>query len=336
MGRVAVVLITWNSAAFLPRCLEALSRQTVPGMDLVVVDNASRDESIRVVRELAPRTTTIIRNDRNLGFAAAANQGIRACGESDLVALLNPDALLQPDYLRLLIEALEKAGRRFGSATGKLLRGLGVEITPTGRIDSCGIRMTRSGRHFDLRAGLSDPGDDAPQEVFGVSGAAALYRREFLDDVAVEGEWLDEDFFAYREDADLAWRGRLRGWRAVYVPGAVAWHVRRVSPEVRRTLPPELNCHSVKNRFLLRLKNAGPWLILRNLPATLARDLVVLGATLTVERSSLPAWRWLWNHRKRILAKRRTIQARRLVSDREISRWFRSPMRPLESGGDSS
>jgi GT2 family glycosyltransferase len=162
-----------------------------------------------------------------------------------------------------------------------------------------------------------------PFEVFGVSGAAAMFRTSFLRDVAVDGEIFDEDFFAYREDADLAWRGRLFGWRALCDPGAVAYHVRRVTPAARRELPADVNMHSVKNRFLLRLKNQGVYLALRNLPFELARDLVVLAAALTVERSSLPAFPWLWRNRKRVVAKRRAIQQRRKVSDRELARWFR-------------
>jgi hypothetical protein len=99
--------------------------------------------------------------------------------------------------------------------------------------------------------------------------------------------------------------------------------VRRVTPEARRELPPDVNMHSVKNRFLLRVKNEGPYLALRNLPFELARDLVVVLAALTIERTSLPAFRWLWRNRQRVLARRREIQRRRKVSDRELARWFR-------------
>jgi len=218
-----------------------------------------------------------------------------------------------------------------GSGTGLLMRARGPRIEPTGEIDSAGIRMTRTGRHLDITewsAGVS-PAEQAASrrhrrnEVFGVSGAAALYRMTFLRDVAIDGEVFDEDFFAYREDADLAWRGRLFGWTALCEPSAVAYHVRRVTPEARKALPADINMHSVKNRFLLRLKNEGAYLALRNAPFELARDLVVLLAALTVERTSLSAFPWLWRNRARVLAKRRVIQQRRKVSDRELAGWFR-------------
>lgn len=322
MGRVSVVLITFNSAAYLPRCLSGIQRQTVPDLELIVVDNATADGSLGVISSSSVRAR-VLRNEANRGFAAAANQGIGA-STGELVMLLNPDVYLEPDYIGALRDELVKRGGRWGAATGKLLRGKGSSIEPTTIIDSKGIRMTRSGRHLDIDNGEPDR-DEAPDpvEVFGVSGAAALYRRDFLDDTAVDGEIFDEDFFAYREDADLAWRGRLLGWRALYIPAARAYHVRRVTPEVRGSLPPELNFHSVKNRFLLRIKNEGSHLALRNAPFELARDLAVLGATLTVERSSFPAWGWLWRNRHRIRRKRETIQQRRRVSDRELTRWFR-------------
>lgn len=150
-----------------------------------------------------------------------------------------------------------------------------------------------------------------------------MYRASFLRDVAIDGEVFDEDFFAYREDADLAWRGRILGWRALYVPDAVALHVRRVTPEKRRSLSPSINMHSFKNRFLLRLKNESPYLALRNAPFEIPRDVLAVAAVLTVERTSLPALAWLWRNRKRTLAKRRAIQSRRRVSDRALARWFR-------------
>jgi GT2 family glycosyltransferase len=311
---VSIVVVTWNSAAHLRRCLEAVSKLTGIERELIVIDNASADDSAAIAETFA---ATLIRNDDNRGFAAAANQGI-AASRGEFIQLLNPDCFLEAGYCAALAGALGMAGEKFGMATGKLL-----SAGRPGVIDSKGIRMSRSGRHFDIDQNLPDDDDDVDGEVFGVSGAAAMYRRTFLDDVAVLGEVFDEDFFAFREDADLSWRGRLFGWRAVYVADAIAHHVRRVTPERRNELPAVINMHSVKNRFLLRLKNEGAWLALRNAPFELTRDLVVLGAAVTVEPSSLPALSWLWRNRRRIAGKRRAIQSRRKVSDRELARWFR-------------
>jgi GT2 family glycosyltransferase len=325
MGRrVSVVLVTWNSANHLPRCLAAIAAQDWPDVERIAVDNGSTDETLALLT-----ADRIIRNDYNAGFSVAVNQAI-AVATGEFVLLCNPDAFLQPDYISRLIQALDAAGPNFGMATGELLRADDPTI-----IDSRGIRMTRTGRHFDIDQGRAPqhPSTPAPEhpstrapepsEVFGVSGAAAMYRMSFLKDVAIDGEIFDEDFFTYREDADIAWRGRLFGWRALYVPDAVAHHVRTVTPERRRQLSAAINMHGVKNRFLLRLKNEGLYLALRNAPFELFRDLVTIGATLTIERTSLPAFAWLWRNRRRVLAKRRAIQSRRRVSDRELAGWFR-------------
>jgi GT2 family glycosyltransferase len=314
MGRlVSVVVVTWNSAPFLPRCLAGIAGQTHKETELIVVDNASIDDSVALVAGVA----TVIRNETNAGFARAVNQGI-AAAHGELLLLLNPDAFLLPEYIERLAAGLDGAGETFGAATGKLLQARGTAIEPAEGIDSQGIRITRAGRHFDIRDPRLEGG-----EVFGVSGAAAMFRMSFVRDVSVFGEFLDEDFFAYREDADVAWRGQIMGWRALYVPDAVAYHVRTVTPERRRELSAVTNMHGVKNRFLLRMKNESLWLALRNAPFELARDVVTIGAVLTIERTSMPALAWLWRNRKRVWAKRREIQRRRRVSDRVLARWFR-------------
>jgi GT2 family glycosyltransferase len=317
-GLVSVVLVTWNSAPYLRRCLEGLRQQTHRSRELIVVDNASADASADLV---AGEATRLIRNETNRGFSAAVNQAI-AVARGEFVLLLNPDCRLLPEYVERLVEALRSADD-WGSGTGLLLRAHGFDIEPAEGVDSAGMRMTRNGRHLDI-----DVRPSGRTEVFGVSGAAAMFKMAFLRDVTLldgagSGEALDEDFFAYREDADVAWRGRLFGWRALCEPTAVGYHVRRVTPEARKELPADLNMHSVKNRFLLRLKNQGLYLALRNAPFELFRDLVVLAAALTVERTSLPAFPWLWRNRARVLAKRREIQRRRKVSDRQLARWFR-------------
>lgn len=301
-GLVSIVVVTWNSARYLPRCLEGIHAQTHRDLEVIAVDNASSDDS-------ASFFDRVIRNDTNRGFSAAVNQALEVA-RGEFVLLVNPDCFLAPDYVEKLLPVFED--ERVGSATGLLYRDDGNGV------DSAGMRMTRTGRHLDITVAPA-----ARTEVFGVSGAAAMHRMTFLRDAAIDGEVLDEDFFAYREDADLAWRGRLFGWRAVCEPHAIAHHVRRVTPEVRRDLPAGVNLHSVKNRFLLRLKNEGAYLALRNAPFELARDLVVFIAALTIERTSLPAFAWLWRNRERILAKRRATQRRRKVSDRELARWFR-------------
>ena len=321
MASFDIVLVTWNSARWLPASLPSFSALEGHAR-VIVVDNDSEDESVAIVRSLLPDATLLV-NEWNEGFAAAANRGI-AKTTADFVLVVNPDLRLAPDYGVRLIDRLEARGEEWGAATGRLHGAAGDAIEPTGVIDSDGIEFTRSGRHFDIRQGVpAAQADTRDEEVFGVSGAAAMYRRTFIDDLSTCGSFFDERFFAYREDADVAWRGRIFGWRAVCDPAAEGWHVRRVTPAARARLPHAINMHSVKNRFLLRINNQGMRLALLHLPFQLARDLVVLGAVIARERTSLPGLRWLWNNRRQAWERRTCIQSKRRVGDRDIAPWFR-------------
>jgi GT2 family glycosyltransferase len=237
------------------------------------------------------------------------NAGIEASSGRYVLAL-NPDCRLEPDFAAILtrrMDALNAAD--VGSVSGRILRGDGPTLIPNGLLDSAGIYFTASGRHFDRGAGEPAAGRYLEEAaIAGVSGAAGFYRRSALESAKISTGYFDADFFLYREDADLAWRLSNLGWRSLYVPGAVACHRRRNLPERRRQMTELANRHSVKNRFLLRINNQTREEMLRTLVPTAARDAVVLGACLTVERSSLPAFGWLWANRKRLWAKRTEIQ----------------------------
>jgi GT2 family glycosyltransferase len=137
---------------------------------------------------------------------------------------------------------------------------------------------------------------------FGGERRGRLYRREALESARIVTGVFDSDFFLYREDADLSWRLQNLGWKCLYVPSAVGYHRRRNLPERRRRMSPLVNFHSVKNRFLLRINNQSAADFAATLVPTLARDAIVLGACLTIERSSLPAFPWLWRNRSRLWA----------------------------------
>ena len=329
MAKVVVSLVTHNDAHDVERLLPSLFGQTYRAFELFAVDNASEDgtrATLAAFEKTPPVPMTVVPSRENLGFTGAHNLAISKALEAgaDWVLVLNPDVVLDPDCLLRLLEEAEKPDRSgFGSFTGKILRAEGPELSPTGLLDTVGIRMTRAGRHFDIGATTPDDGRyDRIAEVFGVSGCVALYRTAALADVRISTGFFDDDFFLYREDVDLAWRLRGRGWRALCVPSALGWHRRRNLPERRREMSPVANLHSVKNRFLLRVNNAGAEHLRTTFVRTFPRDLLVVGGCLTVERTSLPALRWLAENRVRLLEKREEIQAGRRVSDRDLFRWF--------------
>ena len=319
--QVCVTVVTFNSARYIRRSLEAVLAQEGVALGVVVVDNASSDGTRAILGEFAGRIRVIL-NERNRGFAEAQNQAIRAAS-SEWVLALNPDALLPPIFLKNLVDA-GATDSRVGSVCGKLLSiGPGFDPLPERRIDSTGIYFTPALRHFDR--GWHEPDDgrfDATEYVFGASAAAALYRREMIDDISVSGDFFDPDFFAYREDADVAWRAQLLGWRCLYTPAAVAYHVRSVVPGDRRAVPAAVNMHSVKNRFLMRIKNATPDLYRRFWAPMTARDLLVLGGILVAEPRSLAAlWR-LATCLPRTVRSRRIIMSRRVATDQAMANWF--------------
>ena len=320
-GTVCVAIVTYNSGRYIRGCLEAVLRQKGVPLEIVVVDNASSDGTLEILKEFGNRIR-VLRNPRNAGFAEAQNRAIQST-TSEWVFSLNPDVLLRPGFIRHLVDA-GHADPGAGTVCGKLFSiGPGFQALPEPRIDSTGIYFTPTMRHFDR--GWHEPDRqrfEHMEYVFGATAAAALYRRKMIEDVSLDGEFFDPDFFIYREDADVAWRALLMGWRCIYTPAATAYHVRTVTPGNRRSLPAAINMHSVKNRFLMRIKNATGGLYRRHWLAMTFRDLVVLGGCLFWEPTSLVAFWHVTRLLPRALSRRRAIMGRRRVSDAEMANWF--------------
>ena len=205
---VSVVIPNWNGRRWLPGCLAALAAQTRPPAEVVVVDNGSTDGSLERLAERHP-DVRVLALGRNTGFAAAANRGIEAA-TSEAVALVNPDAVLAPDWLERTAAALA-ADPGAGAVACKM-----VDLDDPGRVYDAGDVLRRDGVCEQRGRFQRDDGRfDEPGEVFAACAGAALYRREAV--LAVGG--FDERFFAYLEDVDLGLRLRLAGWRCRYEPG---------------------------------------------------------------------------------------------------------------------
>ncbi len=360
---LAICTVTWNDAANLPRFFAALASLECPPFRLIVVDNASTDATLERLREgadSAPFPVELIALDENTGFAGGLNRaletafgsGAETVGPPTYVLSLNADAWVSPDYAVRLIACLERftsSERPVGAVTGRLLRTDADEDPPAAgcrkrgpegprhgrrtdsrRIDACGMALTRSWRHIDRGADQVDRGQyPVAERVFGGSGAATLFLSAALRDAAVAGQVLDGDFHSYREDAELCFRLRERGWEVLYEPRARALHGRVNLPRRRRQMSREINFHSLKNRYLLQIYHRSLADAPRTLPATSIRELGILAYVLLREPSSLAAYAWLWRNRRRILKRRRLVRSRRRVPPRATARWFGRASLPL-------
>jgi len=314
-GLVSVVLANWNGAAHAGRCLAALRAQTHPSVELLVVDNGSRDGS--GAWWAAQPGVRCLRARRNRGFAWATNQGVGA-SRGEFICLCNVDAELDRDFLARALDRL-RARPAAGSVAGRLRRAQG----PRGGVvlDSAGHGITRSGWAYNRGAGeLDDDRWDVAREVFGVCAAAAVYRRAMLQDVAVLGEVLPVEFFAYQEDVDLDWRARWRGWEAWYEPRATAIHHRGGSQGWRSAA---IERHVLANRILLLARNAdAATVIRRDGSAIVAFTLMRWGRAAIRRPSTLAAAALVARHLPRAWRARRLIRARRVVPPASVDRWL--------------
>jgi GT2 family glycosyltransferase len=250
---ISVVVVTWNRRDLLRSCLQSLTRQKLERpLEVIVVDNGSDDGSPEMALQEFPGNATfrlrLIRNQVNVGFCAANNQGFQV-SESEFVALLNNDAEAEPDWLAALVRAFE--GRPdIGMAASKIL----VHEDPR-RIDKAGHLIYPDGQNRGRGSGELDVGQyDRVEEVLWPDGCAAMYRRAMLDQIG----GFDEDFFAYADDAELGLRARIAGWKCLYMPAARVRHHRGATLGLRSERRLVL---IERNRVLLAAK-LFPWSLL--------------------------------------------------------------------------
>jgi GT2 family glycosyltransferase len=317
---VSIGLVTWNSATHLPGCLKALTEQEYTHWELIVFDNGSKDHSLDLITQNCPNAK-IVKNTDNTGFCHAHNQAI-AAAHGEYYMPLNPDLVMKPDYITHLVASLEERPD-YGSAAGKLLQSQ-AEGQPS-VIDSTGLFIDRQRRQYLRGHGEVDTGQyNQAGEVFGVDGAAPLYRREMLEDIKIDGQYFDECFFAHKEDVDLAWRARLLGWRCWYTPEAMAVHPRSFRPgHKREVISPSVRVHAIKNRYLLLKKNESLQGWQRDGFHILWYDLKILVYLCLFEQSSLKAFSLLRQVWPKASYWQHEIWKRIRTDPAEMLAWFR-------------
>ena len=319
---VCINVLVRNHRAYIAECIEHVLAQTYDHISLIVMDNASTDGSADLVRQRFPSVRLEV-NEQNTGYSGGHNKAIKL-SQSPFFVPLNPDVFLTPTFIEEKVRAAEQDAR-IGMVEGKLLKADFREQTwtRTGILDSTGLVLRKNRKNCERGHGEPDDGRYASSDfVFGAFGAAPLYKREMLEDLKVGEEYFDEDFFAYREEVDLAWRAQLRGWRALYTPNAIAYHVHLYSPETRKQQPRPLRRLQFRNRYLLMLKNDSLRNFLRHIPYILSFETLALGYAVLREPDLLLGYWDVCKLLPKMMQKRRHIQSRKLVSDDYILRWL--------------
>lgn len=324
--RINIQIVTFNDEKTIANCLEAVFSQTYKNFSVTCVDNFSRDNTLKILEQWPVR---IIKNKKNKGFAIAHNQAIKAT-RGEFVLLLNPDVRIEPNFLEEMIRVfIDKKNDNVGSASGCLLR-----INKLGErsriMDGCGLFMNRNRRQNLIAEGMSlakfekNIGNE-PFYIFGPDGAAPFFRRKMLEDIKVNGEFFDEDFYINKEDVDLCWRSQVYGWQSLAIPKARAFHIRtfRAGRENRKRVPLFIRRAAVRNRYLLLLKNEQLIHFLRDLPSILVYEIKIVIYLLLFEPSSLIAYIDVIRFFKKTLKKRRIIQSKRKTSWQRLDIWFK-------------
>lgn len=305
---ISIIILNFNGKRYMEKCIMSVAAQTYRDFEVIVVDNASVDGSVEYLESHFP-WVRIVRNSENLGFAGGTNSGIKQA-QGEYILTLNNDTQIDKRFLECLVGPMQ-SNKSVGMCASKML-------FPDGRINSTGICISRSGAAWDR--GMSEPDEgqyDSPEDVFGPCAGAALYRKRMLDDIGL----FDEDFFLYMEDVDLAFRGRLAGWRCAYVPQAKVYHIHGGTAGFGSDLSVY---YGNRNVIWYTVKNLPTGILLTSLPWIIVRNLAVVpyyalrGQGRVILKSKIDAVRGL----PAILKKRGLVMRR--VSDQEIGRYIHS------------
>lgn len=345
---VSVNLLLFKPGIYLNPCLESVLAQDYRNFEILIIDNGSGCGIPEKVREfflekekqgiILPKWRLIVL-EKNIGFSAGHNLGIKESG-ADLVFLVNQDIILDKGFLKNILSIFAN-DVKVGSIQGKTLR-LKVEgekLLKTNLIDSAGLVMLKNRRIIARGQGQTDKGQfEREEEIFGVDGAVPVYRRKALEDVKIEitnagiSEYFDEDFFAYKEDVDLAWRLRLYGWKAYYTPSVVAWHARTAGDSAARSyfgiIKERLKINgfakyvAFRNQRLMQIKNEQFGLLLRHSVWFLPKEIGAWCFALIFERQTRKAVGDLFRQMPKAWVKRKAIMAKKRVGGKDLRKWF--------------
>lgn len=273
---VSIIIVTWNSEGFIKDAVDTALSQSHKAEEIIIIDNGSSDGTVRQLKRLYSKNKKVkfLFNNYNIGFAAANNQGLYIA-KGDFILFLNPDTKLDKNFLKNALKGFDDPYA--GAVSGKILR------FDRKTIDSAGQMLGRNRRPIERGYGKPD-GKQYNTETycFSVCGAAAFYKKEAIVDLSIDGQFFDDDYFAFYEDLDSGWRLNLFGWKCKYVPKAVVYHHRGGSNVRKQGLSkyfqiaaknPAVQADIIRNRWYTIIKNDHllnyllhfPWIFLYEL-----------------------------------------------------------------------
>jgi GT2 family glycosyltransferase len=262
MPGLSLIIITFNSDNFIKSCLDSVFSQSYKYFEVIVVDNGSKDDTVNLIRNNYPQAT-LIENKQNLGACKGRNQGIYA-SRSKWVLCLDCDIILESGFLNKIMNFASLTESDIGMLQPKVLK------YDKKKVYSCGIYLSKIRRFYDIGKDDYDNGRfDNSRHIFGVCSAAALYRKDMLEEIKDSHGYFDERFFFLVEDVDLSWRAQKRGWKASFFPEAICYHLGNssgFSKKIRQYL-------CFRNRLLLILKNDTLASKIKLIPVFLMYDL---------------------------------------------------------------
>ena len=337
---ISVNIINFNNKDTIIPAIKSAISQTYKNIEILIMDNNSEDGSLEMIKKFIKANHSVpiklMENKENLGFAKAHNLGIKICN-GEFILCLNSDAILSPNYIENAIKLFSSP--KVGAVQGKLLKYDFFENKPKkinnyNIIDTTGLVMLKNRRIINRGQGEPDKNQyQKIEEIFGPDGAAPIYRKSTLDDVAINGEYFDEDFFCYKEDVDLAWRMRLFGWKTIYCPSCIAFHSRGAGESAkmsyiniikeRRKIKSLPKYWSFKNQRLMQIKNEIPLLFLRHFPYWAIKEIGSWLYILFFETYTLKAIKELIAQFPNTLKKRQIIMKNKRVNWTEMEKWFK-------------
>lgn len=326
---VSIIIVNWNGGDVFDSCLKSLSKLAYPNWELIVVDNASNDGS-----ELLPKNYknpinkyTLIKNNKNLGFAPANNKGYKSA-KGDYILLLNNDTKVTPSFLTKMVKRMQK-DMNVGVLQPKIYM-----MDEPNRLDNAGSFLTRIGFLEHWGFGEKDSSEfDIETAVFSAKGACMLIKREVIEKVGL----FDDAFKSYFEESDFCWRVWLGGWKVLFFPKAHIYH--KVGFTLQRLDVSNINFDYYKNRISSLIKNLEAKNMLITVPLHLVISFGIAFAFLVRGNKNgsfmiVKAFKWNILSMKTIIRKRKIIQENRVVSDAYIWKELSRPVNFVKFFGD--